>query len=300
MNRVLITGITGYIGSHLARRLLPDWEVCGLIREPLNLEYISDISSQIEMFRYDGAYDSMNAALEACRPDLVFHLATYYTGSHSGEHIQKLLDSNISMGLHLLEAMSKHAVPALVYASTVMAHYQGEEYRPVNLYAATKQAFSDLLAYYTDAGLLCAVTLVLSDTYGPGDHRPKILNLIRKAAQSGEKIALSTGEQDYDVVYIDDVVRAFRMAGEQLLEGKLQGGTFQVVPEISFTLRETTEKMLQVNNLTVNAGWGERQPAAREIKKAVRIYPNLPEWKAEVPLRDGLKRLGERDVSDGA
>ncbi|WP_251316115.1 NAD-dependent epimerase/dehydratase family protein [Flintibacter muris] len=300
MKRVLITGITGYIGSRLAQKLLPDWEVCGLVREPLNLEYISDIAPQIEMFRYDGTYDSMNAALEACQPDLVYHLATYYTGGHSAEHIQKLLDSNISMGLHLLEAMSEHAVPALVYASTVMAHYQGEEYRPVNLYAATKQAFSDLLAYYVDAGLLRTVTLVLSDTYGPGDHRPKILNLIRKAAQSGEKMALSTGEQDYDVVYIDDVVSAFRLAGEQLLQGKYQNSIFQIVPNCPLTLRETVEKMLQVNNLTLNAGWGERQPAEREMKKAVRIYPNLPEWKAEVPLRNGLKRLVERDVNDGA
>lgn len=299
MKRVLITGITGYIGSRLARKLLPDWKVCGLVREPLKLEYISDISSQIEMFRYDGTYDSMDAALEACRPDLVYHLAAYYTGSHSAEHIQKLLDSNIGMGLHLLEAMSEHAVPALVYASTVTAHYQGEKYRPLNLYAATKQAFSDLLAYYTDAGLLRAVTLVISDTYGPGDHRPKILNLIRKAAQTGEKIALSTGEQDYDVVYIDDVVSAFCLAGEQLLRGKYQNSVFQIVPDCPLTLRETVEEMLQVNNLTLNAGWGERQSAAREIKKAVRIYPNLPEWKTEVSLQDGLKRLGERDVHDG-
>ena len=43
MRRVLITGITGYIGSHLARVLLPDWEVYGLVREPLRTEHIADI-----------------------------------------------------------------------------------------------------------------------------------------------------------------------------------------------------------------------------------------------------------------
>ena len=291
MNRVLITGITGYIGSHLARKLLPGWEVCGLVREPLKLEYISDIASQIETFRYDGTYDSMDAALEACQPDLVYHMATYYTGSHSAEHIQKLLDSNIGLGLHLLEAMSAHRIPFLVTASTIMAHYQGEAYRPLNLYAATKRAFSDLLAYYVDAGLLRAVTLVLSDTYGPGDHRPKVLNLIRDAAQRRIPMALSHGNQDYDVVYIDDVVRAFQMAGEQLLEGRLQGGAFQVVPESPLTLRETAEKMLQIHNSSWRGGWGTRPPAQREIVRAVRVYPTLPDWKPAVSLEKGLSSL---------
>ena len=291
MNRVLITGITGYIGSHLARKLLPEYEVYGLVREPLNKAYIEDIFSQIHFVYYDGTYDSMDAALEACRPDLVYHLATYYTGSHSAEHIRKLLDSNIGMGLHLLEAMSEHAVPALVYASTVMAHYQGEAYRPLNLYAATKQAFSDLLAYYTDAGLLRAVTLVISDTYGPGDRRPKVLNLIRDAAQKKEPMALSRGNQDYDVVYIDDVVRAFQLAGEQLLAGQMQGGTFQIVPEFPLTLRETVEKMLQLHGSFWQGDWGARPPAQREILRAVRVYPTLPDWKPAVSLEEGLRSL---------
>ena len=181
MRRVLITGITGYIGSKLARELLTDCEVYGLVRKPLNLKYIADIVPNIQFVYYDGSYDSMSEALKLSQPDLVYHMAAYYTGSHGPEHIPKLLDSNITLGAHLLGAMAEHKISALVYASTIVAHYQGAEYRPLNLYAATKQAFSDLLAYYTDIGLVCAVSVVISDTYGPGDNRPKILNIIRQS-----------------------------------------------------------------------------------------------------------------------
>lgn len=293
MKRVLITGITGYIGSNLARNFLPFCEVYGLVRKPLNLEYIEDIAAQINFVYYDGTYESMSAALEASKPDLVYHLAAYYTGNHGAEHTRKLVSSNITLGAYLLEAMSEQHAPALVYATTYMAHYQGEAYRPVNLYAATKQAFSDLLYYYTDAGLLRAVTLVISDTYGPGDHRPKILNIVKRAIQSGEEIALSSGKQIYDVVHIYDVVSAFQTAGEGLLREQFCNDVFQIIPGESLSLRETVEMMLRVNSLTLNAAWGKRPLSEREMTDRVRLYPTLPGWLAEVPLEEGLKSFWE-------
>lgn len=296
MGRVLITGVTGYIGSHLARTLLPDHDVYGLVREPLRTEYIADIRDRLHLLTADGSYTSVEAAVREARPDLVYHLAAYYTGAHGPEATPALVASNVTFGAYLLEAMVACRCSALVYASTVMAHYGGEVYRPLNLYAATKQAFSDVLAYYMDAGLLRAVTLVLSDTYGPGDHRSKILNLIKNAVQKREKIALSSGEQDYDVVYIDDVISAFRLAGNGLLQGQFSNDIFQVVPDYPLTLRQTVEKMCEANQLDLKAGWGERPAAEREIVRAVRLYPTLPGWMAVVPLKDGFRRIIEENT----
>lgn len=289
MRRVLITGITGYIGSHLARVLLPDWEVYGLVREPLRTEYIADIRDRLHLLTIDGSYPSVEAAVREVRPDLTYHLAAYYTGAHGPEAAPALISSNVTFGAYLLEAISACGCSALVYASTVMAHYGGGSYRPLNLYAATKQAFSDLLAYYIDAGLVRAVTLVLSDTYGPDDQRPKILNLIKQAAQAGTRIALSSGGQDYDVVHIDDVSSAFCLAGEGLLKSKFCGEVFQVVPERPLTLRQTVEKLCWVNGWSLNADWGERPPAEREIRKAIRLYPPVPGWTPAVSLDEGLR-----------
>lgn len=291
MRRVLITGITGYIGSHLARVLLPDWEVFGLVRHPLRTEYIADIQDRLHLVTTDGSYTSVETAVREVRPDLVYHLAAYYTGAHGPEAAPALISSNVTFGAYLLEAMSACGCSALIYASTVMAHYGGAAYRPLNLYAATKQAFSDLLAYYADAGLVRAVTLVLSDTYGSDDRRPKILNLIKQAAQTGTRIALSSGEQDYDVVHIDDVSSAFCLAGEGLLKGKFCGEVFQVVPERPLTLRQTVEKLCRVNAWSLNVDWGERPSTEREVRKAIRLYPPVPGWTPTVSLDNGLRCL---------
>jgi len=290
MERVLITGVTGYIGSHLARALSSDCRVFGLTRQPIRREYISDIQDRICLLPCDGGYEGIRDAVRESQPDLVYHLATYYTGAHNAEAVPKLVASNIALGAYLLEAMAESGCHALVNATSVMTCRTGNEYCPQNLYAATKQAFSDLLAYYTDAGMMRAVTLMLPDTYGPNDARPKILNLIKTAALKGEHIALSAGTQDYDVVYIDDVVSAFRMAGERLLAGEGKAmETFQVFSEHTLSLRRTVELMLKLNGLTLDAGWGERIQSPREMKKAVRLYPTVPDWRQKVPLEEGLK-----------
>lgn len=293
MKKVLITGITGYIGSHLAKALLEEYEVWGLVRKPLHTEYIADFQDRLRLLFVDGSYESIHGAMQAAGPDLVYHLAAYYTGAHGAQETPKLIDSNIAFGACLLEAMAACGVPALAYATTYMTHYQGAEYRPVNLYAATKRAFSDLLAYYTDAGFLRAATLMISDTYGPGDRRPKVLNIVKRAAGTGERAAFTEGSIPYDVIYIDDAVSAFRLLGEGLLQGKFQNSTFQAVPEAPLSLRETVEKMLQVNGLKLNAGWGERPPAEREMSQLIRLHPSPPGWRPETPLDVGLRRLWE-------
>jgi len=291
MKTVLITGITGYIGSRLAKALLADYEVCGLVREPLHREYIADFQDMLRLVPVDGTYESVYRAIQTIQPDLVYHLAAYYTGAHGGQETPKLIDSNIAFGAYLFEAMSACRVPSLAYATTYMTHYQGADYCPVNLYAATKQAFSDLLAYYTDSGLLRAATLVISDTYGPGDHRPKVLNVVKRAVKTGEKVTFSSGNIPYDVIHIDDAVSAFRLAGERLLRGEFRNDIFQVVPDSPLSLRETVELMLRVNHLTLNAGWGERPAAEREMSELIRLYPTPPGWVPQMSLEEGLRSL---------
>src|SRR6266849_2891380 len=62
-----------------------------------------------------------------------------------------------------------------------------------------------------------SIWLMLSDTFGPGDSRPKLLNLMRSAASTGKLLEMSPGEQLVDLVYIDDVIEAFKLAADRML-----------------------------------------------------------------------------------
>ncbi len=290
--RVLITGITGYLGSRLANALSVANEVYGIVREPLKTTYLPhSLRDKLTLFVYDGSGESVLSALEQSRPDVVFHLAAHYTGAHDLAAVSALTESNLHFGCCLLEAMSIAGCRRLVYATTVMAYYTGEEYHPLNLYAATKQAFSDLVAFYTDTGRMNAASVMLSDTYGPGDHRPKVLNLIRQAILENRPMALTSGRQIFDLLYVDDVISGLCCAAGTMEKPRTSHQFFQLSSQNPFSLKETVELMVKVNQLTFQGRWGERSDPERQITQKVNVYPSPPGWRQRVSLEEGVKRV---------
>lgn len=290
MKRVLITGVTGYIGSRLARALSRDCAVYGLARRPLNETYLPP-SLREKLVYYDGTGESVLAALETSRPDIVYHLAARYTTAHDISSIPALLDGNLTLGAYLLEAMCESGCRRLVYASTVTTCGANGAYHPLTLYAATKQAFSDLAAYYTGTGAMRAAAVALSDTYGPGDRRPKVLNLIRQSILAGAPMDLTSGRQIYDAVYIDDVVRGLQKAADALEHTDAAHLFYQLSGTAPLTLRETVELLLKVNGLTFQANWGGRPEADGMSDRPQRVFPPPPGWRPDVLLEVGLRRF---------
>ena len=112
------------------------------------------------------------------------------------------------------------SVPYFINTGTYWQHYVRSEsstYSPSCFYAATKQSFQDIIKYYTDSNLIKSITLKLFDTYGPVDLR-KDITILSEAQQNNNKIAMTSGEQLIDLVYITDVVRAYLSFIERILK----------------------------------------------------------------------------------
>ena len=135
-------------------------------------------------------------------PEIVFHLASLFLAQHTLEDIERLVQSNLLFGVQIAEAITLQGVTKLINTGTSWQHYENEDYNPVCLYAATKQAFEDMLKFYVEASKLKVITLKLFDTYGPDDSRPKLFTLLRKVAQEQTELAMSPGEQLIDLVYM--------------------------------------------------------------------------------------------------
>jgi|LSQX01.3.fsa_nt_gb nucleoside-diphosphate-sugar epimerase len=290
--KVLLTGATGFIGSHLAKRLTARGHtVFAVVRETSDIGQLQVMGDRTGICVYDGTVGSMVRIFTECRPDLVIHLAAYFVAEHKIRDIDKLYMSNILLGAHLLEAMAESGTSYLINAGTVWQHYNDEDYNPVNLYAATKKAFEDICRYYSQATGLRVMTLELSDTYGPNDKRPKVLSLFKKASQTGELLEMTAGQQLLGLVYIDDVIDAFLCAMEMILsKPEHYQESFTVIPEEIHSLREVAGIFENVSGKKLNILWGAKEYRLREVMKPY-SGKRLPGWKARTGLHQGIAEI---------
>ena len=204
--RILCTGATGFIGTNVVLALLDEkYEIAILKRKTSELKYLESYKSHITVYDYSD-YSDIYTGIEEYKPDLIIHLATFSIYTHTQNNIQSLLDSNVCFGMHILEAMKRSGVSKILNFGTRWQHINNELYNPANLYAATKQAFYDILRWYNKDGIM-SKTLELCDTFGKQDIRSKIVSLLIDAYKKKIPVELSKGEQILDILCVDNLVQ---------------------------------------------------------------------------------------------
>jgi nucleoside-diphosphate-sugar epimerase len=289
--KVLISGATGFLGSHLATHLhIQDHQV-GCLRRPG-----SALPASLTGFPNWNADDGGNGfkkALNEFRPDVVVHLAALYVAEHHPEDIAPLIRANIEYGAHLLEAMREAGCTAMVYAGTSWQHYRGEPYCPANLYAATKQAFSTLADYYRDAAGLRLLELHLYDSYGPNDPRKKLIEQLQDRARNGIPLPMSNGEQRIHLLHIDDLICGLAQACLQVLRF-LPGhrALYRLPSPATISLRDLVAQFNEANpKQPVQVIWGDLPYRKREIFTPWEEGEVLPGWAPRITLAKGLRDI---------
>ena len=290
--KALITGGTGFIGSALCRRLVTDgWDVHLVVRNESAFSQLDGILDRITLGVHDGSTEGIQAILRKTKPTTVFHLASLFLVEHKPADIEPLIQSNIVFGTQLVEAMAANGVYELVNTGTSWQHFESHEYNPVCLYAATKQAFENILTFYVKVTPLRVITLKLFDTYGPNDPRNKLFNLLRRAAKTQVPLAMSPGEQLVDLVYLDDVVEAYLEAARRLSEPEVQQEAYAVSSGSPIRLKELVQIYSRVTGIPVPVEWGHRPYRFREVMIPWNKGPSLPGWLPRTNIEEGIRRM---------
>lgn len=290
--RIVITGATGFVGSNLVHFFLKkDFEIGLILRENSNTTPIKDLEDKLTIFRYNNNVTSLTDFFKDFSPSVVFHLASNFIAEHTFKEIDSLINSNITFGLHILEAMKESDVRKLINTGTSWQHYNNEDYNPVCLYAATKQAFEALIEYYVKAENFKVITLKLFDTYGETDTRPKLINLLHKFADEKTELKMSPGEQMLNLVHINDVCKAFLIAYKSVVN-QMHSNHFRyaIANQKDYKLKEVIEIFESITNKSINVVWGGRPYRNREVMELWNKGETLPGWEAVISLKEGLKK----------
>ena len=156
---ILITGGTGFIGTHLVKALYKEHKVHILV--PCGLKFT--VPKHVKVFEFSENISELHAYLKAHQIEGIVHLATLYIAQHQAEQIKDILLSNVFLGTAVLEAVRDTNVTWFINTGTYWQNFKSDskEYCPANLYAASKQAFIDMATYYVETSDLKFVTLKL-------------------------------------------------------------------------------------------------------------------------------------------
>ncbi|GMM91797.1 NAD-dependent epimerase/dehydratase family protein [Qipengyuania sp. MTN3-11] len=298
MRRALVTGATGFIGGRLVDTLVSGgWAVHCLCRSGSDTR---SLDPRAVVHRAQAQPDAIDEAMREAKPDIVFHLASLYLSEHEPADVERLIASNVLFTAMLAESMCAAGVTRMVNTGTAWQRFRVTDpgdFNPVNLYAATKQAASDLLRYYHDARGLSLVTLELFDTYGRGDPRRKIVQLLVDVAKSGDTLGLSPGEQVIDLTHVDDVVDAFVLAAGRLFDDDRPRNERFLLSGERATLRDLARLVGDTLGRPMNIDFGARPYRAREVMEPVVSGPQakLPGWHPQRSLVKSLPELAGPD-----
>lgn len=226
--RILVTGVSGFVGSRIAARCAADGAiVAGLSRTRGRFaDAIARGAAHLSVDLEDR--DACTHAVRGFGPEVVFHFASRPDGPESVEHARASINANITATVNLVEAAAATA-GAIVYGDSCKvfgAHAPPyREHTPVDpnsAYGATKAAGWWVCRSLAAASGIAAVSIRPTLIYGPGQGMNVIEFIATRALAGTPEIGLDGGDQTRDPLYIDDAVHAFlaAAAGASRLHGR--------------------------------------------------------------------------------
>lgn len=233
-NRVLLTGGAGFIGSHLADKLIEMGKdvVCIDNFSSGRMEYIDHLMSnpKFSLIRADLFKEDFTEALRDC--DIVFHVAANPDVRLGADDTRVHLDQNVTVTHNVLEAMRKMDVESILFTSTSTVYGEAsviptpEDYgplEPISLYGSSKLACDALISAYCSTFGMKAASFRFANVVGPRSTHGVTYDFVHKLKANPQKLEILGKEPGTQKSYchIDDCVSGM-ITGWENLQGRFE------------------------------------------------------------------------------
>jgi GDP-4-dehydro-6-deoxy-D-mannose reductase len=306
--KALITGISGFVGSHLTEYLLEttDWEVAGTVFGPYG--NIADLCGQLELYPAElSRLDVVTFILEQAQPDVIFHLAAQPLVSASQRDPWGTLETNIRMQLNILEGVARTRPDC-----RVLVIGSGEEYglvspkdlpiteetplRPLSAYAISKVAQDLMGLQYHLTHKLHVVRVRPFNHIGPrqrvGFVAPDFASQIAAAERGLQPPTLEVGNlvTRRDFSDVRDVVRAYAL----LVTHGEPGQVYNIGSGESHAVQEVLDTLLAMSQVPIEVQPDPAKMRPSDVPEMVCDVSRIRErtgWQTTIPFEQSLRDI---------
>ncbi len=260
---ILVTGASGFVGSHVARKLVSlgcDTHV--LVRPTSDLWRLKDIVPKITLHYGDLADKaSVEKIITTVKPKGIFHLGAATVVSGLGVGSETMIATNVLGTANLMDAASSYPYDFFVTMGSFLEYgfkdhpiAESELCQPGELYGITKllgTLYGQSLARSTGKPI---VTLRLFTPYGPWNEKERLTHKIIASALQGKDIALTRPTVSRDFVFIDDIVEALLEAAEKA--SKYRGEIFNLGSGVRTPIGDVVSYILKKTGSKSEVKWG--------------------------------------------
>jgi UDP-glucose 4-epimerase len=271
MQKCLVTGGAGFIGSHIVEALLKRGDQVRVLDNfsTGNPENLKAVREDIEVI--EGDLRNSSDVRDAVKGmDTIFHLAAFVSVPQSMEDPDACFDTNVNGTIQLIKLAEEAGVKRIVIASSAAVYGENPAIPlnenattdPLSPYAASKRVGEIYTKIYTGLLNLDVVALRYFNVYGPrqnpySDYAAVIPIFIKKMLDEEDPVIYGDGLQSRDFVYIDDVVRANLLAAES---GQAPGQIINICSGLEINLLQLVDSLSGNFNREVQPVYEKERP----------------------------------------
>ncbi len=287
LGSLLITGGTGFLGSHLIERLLElNYAVIVAKRQNSSLDRIKHVVNRIEFVDLEHDIDVLQVFQERSIFGVI-HLATDY-GRDSA--LSQVVMTNVIMPLKIIEYAKTYGTKIFINTDTFIAK-ENSTYNYLNSYSKTKYILKDLLVSFSKE--IKVANMKLEHIFGENDADTKfVTSILKDLINNVPNIDLTAGTQKRDFIYVADVVKAFItiIQNHEVLGDFCE---FEVGVGESLSVKDFVIKMRLLSHSQSNLNFGKLPMREGEFAESKANNSSLKElgWNTDYDIDSGLSRL---------